>query len=45
MTGGKRTVKLSELAALPRGVVTPIGPVVAPLGTEVEICVSDATVY
>ena len=37
MLGGTITVKLVELVAVPPGVVTLIGPVVAPLGTEVLI--------
>src|SRR5213595_555408 len=44
MLGATVTVKLVELVAVPPGVVTLIDPVVAPLGTEVVICVSVATV-
>src|SRR5438309_1245471 len=44
MLGATVTVKLVELVAVPPGVVTLIAPVVAPLGTEVVICVSEATV-
>src|SRR5204863_3730373 len=40
MLGATVTVKLVELVAVPPGVVTLIDPVVAPLGTEVVICVS-----
>jgi hypothetical protein len=39
------TVKLDELVALPPGVVTVIGPLVAPLGTVALICVSELTAY
>ena len=35
MVGGGITVKLLALVAVPPGVVTLIGPVVAPVGTEV----------
>jgi len=38
------TVKLAEVVAVPIGVVTLIVPVVAPFGTDVEICVSEFTV-
>jgi hypothetical protein len=38
------TVKLDELVPVPADVVTEIGPVVAPLGTVVEIDVSETTV-
>lgn len=44
MLGGTITVKLVELVAVPPGVVTLIGPVVAPFGTEVVIWVSEFTV-
>lgn len=44
MTGGGGTAKLSELVAVPYGVVTLMGPVVAPLGTEVVIWLSELTV-
>jgi len=44
MPGPTVTVKLVELVAVPRGVVTLIVPVAAPFGTEVEICVSEFTV-
>ena len=37
------TVKLDELVPVPADVVTEIGPVVAPLGTVVEIDVSETT--
>lgn len=37
------TVKLDELVAVPTGVVTPIGPLVAPAGTVAVIDVSDVT--
>jgi hypothetical protein len=40
----EETVKPVELVPVPLGVVTLIGPVVAPLGTEVEIWVSELTV-
>ena len=38
------TVKLVALDPVPRGVVTPIGPLVAPAGTAVVIWVSELTV-
>src|SRR5712691_357802 len=38
------TLKLVALVTVPFGVVTAIGPVRAPLGTFVLICVSDTTV-
>jgi hypothetical protein len=38
------TVKLPELVAVPEGVVTLIGPLVAPLGTVTVICVAELTV-
>ena len=38
------TVKLVLLLAVPPGVVTPIGPVVAPAGTVAVICVPEFTV-
>jgi hypothetical protein len=38
------TVNVDELVALPFGVVTPIGPVVAPDGTAAVICESEFTV-
>ncbi|MBZ5544248.1 MAG: hypothetical protein LAO07_11310 [Acidobacteriia bacterium] len=44
MLGGTVTVKLLELVAVPLGVVTLIEPVVAPLGTDVAIWVSEFTV-
>ena len=37
-------MKPAELVAFPCGAVTLIGPLVAPLGTLVEICVSETTV-
>ncbi|HVS31709.1 MAG TPA: hypothetical protein VMS98_09660 [Thermoanaerobaculia bacterium] len=40
MTGTAMTLNWLELVAAPAGVVTVIGPVVAPAGTVVEICVS-----
>jgi hypothetical protein len=39
------TVKLAVLVPVPPGVVTEIGPVVAPLGTVAVICVAELTVY
>ena len=39
IVGTKRTVKFVLLVAVPPAVVTAIGPVVAPAGTDVEICV------
>ena len=42
--GGGITVKVLLLVAVPPGVVTLIGPVVAPLGTVAEIDVADVTV-
>ncbi len=39
-----RTLKLVALVTLPAGAVTVIGPVVAPAGTEVTICVDVAEV-
>jgi hypothetical protein len=42
-TGSAVTVKLVLLVAVPPGVVTPIGPVVAPLGTVAAIAVADVT--
>lgn len=44
MAGAKVTVKFAELVAFPPGVVTLIAPVVAPLGTDVEICASEVIV-
>src|SRR3989440_11813824 len=41
--GATVTVKLVALVAVPPGVVTLIGPVVAPLGTVAVICVSEFT--
>jgi hypothetical protein len=38
------TVKFEGLAAVPPGVVTLIGPVVAPVGTTAVICVAELTV-
>jgi hypothetical protein len=37
-------VKLAALVPVPAGVVTEIGPVVAPVGTVAEICVALLTV-
>src|SRR5579859_2513636 len=42
-TTGGATVKLDELVAVPLGVVTAIGPVVAPLGTCAVMSVSELT--
>jgi hypothetical protein len=42
--GGGITVKLLELAAVPPGVITEMGPLVAPAGTVAVICVSELTV-
>jgi len=42
--GGSVTVKLVRLVPVPAGVVTAIGPVVAPLGTVAVICVAAFTV-
>src|SRR5262249_48067733 len=44
LTSNPRTVKGTELVALPAGVVTLIGPVVALGGTVALICVSEVTV-
>ena len=44
MLGGWVTPKLVELVAVPLGVVTLMVPEVAPVGTEVVICVSEFTV-
>jgi len=44
IVGAGVTVKLDALVAGPPPVVTPIGPVVAPEGTVVVICVSESTV-
>ena len=41
IVAGKPTVKLVALVAVPEGVVTLIGPVVAPDGTLAVICVSE----
>jgi hypothetical protein len=38
------SVKFMLLVALPFGVVTVIGPLLAPAGTVVLICVAEATV-
>ena len=43
-SGAAVTVKLLDEVAVPPGVVTAIGPVVAPLGTVAVICESDPTV-
>jgi hypothetical protein len=37
------TVKLEELVPVPIALVTEIGPLTAPAGTVVEICVSETT--
>ena len=39
MVGGRRTTKLAPLVAVPAGLVTVMGPVVAPAGTVAVICV------
>src|SRR5438067_1500104 len=44
MVGGFVTVKALLLVAVPSGVVTLTGPVVAPAGTAAEICVAEFTV-
>ena len=44
MIGGNKTVKWVELVAVPPGVVTVMGPVVAPGGTDVVIWVSVALI-
>src|SRR5437660_6079760 len=44
MVGGLTTVKELALAAVPPGVVTLSGPVVAPAGTVARIAVSEVTV-
>jgi hypothetical protein len=41
--GGNRTVKFVVLVAVPPGVATAIGPVVAPDGTVAVICVAELT--
>ena len=43
--GNELTVKLLELVAVPLGVITLIGPVVAPAGNVAVICVELFTVY
>ena len=43
IVGGEVTVNEDELAAVPPGVVTLIGPVVAPVGTCVVISVDELT--
>ena len=43
-SGGKMTVKLLALVAVPPGVVTVMVPVVAVVGTAVVICVLEFTV-
>ena len=45
IVGGLTTVKLLELVAVPPGVVTRSGPVVAPEGTVAWITVAELTVY
>jgi hypothetical protein len=42
--GSAVTVNEAELVAVPPGVVTEIGPVVAPLGTVAVMLVGDLTV-
>jgi len=44
MTGAGPTRNAAALLALPAGVVTEIGPVVAPAGTVAVICVDELTV-
>ena len=44
IVGGLTTVKLLELVAVPPGVITLIGPVVAPEGTLAWITVAELTV-
>jgi hypothetical protein len=44
IVGAGTTVKEPELVAVPPGVVTEIGPLVAPTGTVAVICVSEFTV-
>src|SRR5439155_18289243 len=44
IVGGFTLVKLPELVAVPRGVVTLIGPLVAPDGTVAVIAVAEFTV-
>jgi hypothetical protein len=44
MVGGRMTTKLVPLVAVPSGVVTVMGPVVAPAGTVAVICVLLLTV-
>jgi hypothetical protein len=44
MLGGTTTAKLAALVAVPPGVTTEIGPLVAPAGTVVVICVAESTV-
>ena len=44
ISGRNRTLKLLELVVEPIGVATPIGPLLAPTGTVVLICVSETTV-
>ena len=41
MAGAGMTVKLAALVPVPPGVVTAIGPLVAPAGTVAVICASD----
>jgi len=41
--GGGRTVKETKLVTVPPGVVTEIGPVVAPVGTCAVMCVAELT--
>ena len=45
IVGGLTTVKLLELVAVPPGVITLIGPVVAPEGTVAWIVVGELTLY
>src|SRR5262245_33554519 len=44
IVGDPTTVKLVPLVAIPPGVVTEMGPVVAPVGTAAVICVAESTV-
>jgi hypothetical protein len=43
IVGDEDTIKALELVAVPPGVVTEIGPVVAPAGTIAVICVEEST--
>ena len=44
LKSGLVTLKAAELVAVPPGVVTPIGPLVALLGTVAAIWLSESTV-